>query len=104
MAHPQLANDFVRAFFIRRDLHVKKQKALLAEDEEAADAADEELEPAEVEETRAKEAYLKACSGDGSASSSSAAPTTAEKKEEDPYAYLKPAAASNDAPVDDDFM
>ncbi len=38
VAHPELALAFVKAFFIRRDAHVKKQKAVLAEDEDAADA------------------------------------------------------------------
>ena len=69
--------------------------------------ADEELEPAEEEETRSKEAYLKACagSGDGSASSASAASAAAQPAAaEDPYAYLKADASAASAPVDDDFM
>lgn len=68
--------------------------------------ADEELEPAEAEETRAKEAYAKACRGEGSSSSAPAASDAAPAVAEDPYAYLKPTAASEPAAGgdDDDFM
>lgn len=37
VAHPDLALAFVKAFFHRRDIQVKKQKAILAEDEDAED-------------------------------------------------------------------
>lgn len=63
--------------------------------------ADAELGPAEAEESRAKDAYSKACASGAasSSSSSSAAPVATE----DPYAYLKPAADAA-PPADDDFM
>ena len=101
VAHPDLALAFVKAFFHRRDIQVKKQKAILAEDEDAEDEADAELGPAEAEESRAKDAYTKACASGAasSSSSSSAAPVATE----DPYAYLKPAADAA-PPADDDFM
>jgi hypothetical protein len=66
--------------------------------------ADEELEPAEAEEIRSKEAYLAACSGKGApaASSASAAPSAAAAA--DPYAFLKADKAAPQPPPDDDFM
>jgi len=89
------------------DDQVKKQKALQVEDEDAADEADAELEPAEEAETQAKQAYLDACAGKGAAgasASSSAADSAAPAAAADPYAFLAAPTSAPQPPVDDDFM
>jgi len=108
IAHPDLAMTFIKAFFHRRDIQVKKQKAILAEDEDAEDEAEAELGPAEAAESQAKDNYERACRGESIATSSSSASAataaSADNKEADnPYGFLKP-DANDQPPEDDDFM
>jgi hypothetical protein len=112
VAHPELALAFIRAFFARRDLQVKKQKCLQVGDEAGAEEVDDELDTAEEEEEKTKEAYAAACRGEvgaGGSGAAAAAPAGASASAAaaaDPYAFLKADGQQQQPqpPVDDDFM